>query len=133
MQGAGGTGKRISDKTIKQGMKHPKAGPPHSGARRLSAARASTIMKSTSAAGAAVTTVQIELPEELALRAKEAGLLTPEAMESMLRERLRKEAGEALREMWAGMPLEELTPEVEQEIVEEVRAFRAERRKRTAR
>jgi hypothetical protein len=80
-----------------------------------------------------MTTVEIELSEELARRAREAGLLTPEAMESMLRERLRSQAGEALREMWARMPREELTPEIEQEIVEEVRAFRAERRKRTAR
>ena len=80
-----------------------------------------------------MTTVEIELPEELARRAKEAGLLTSEAMESMLRERLRAQAGEALREMWSRMPREELTPEIEQEIVEEVRAFRAERRKRTAR
>ena len=80
-----------------------------------------------------MTTVEIELPEELARRAKEAGLLTSEAMESMLRERLRMQAGEALREMWTHTPREELTPEIEQEIVEEVRALRAERRKRTAR
>jgi len=79
--------------------------------------------------GTVVTTVQIELPEELARRAREAGLLTPEAIESMLRERLRHEAGQALRKMWARMPREELTPEIEQQIVEEVRAFRAERRK----
>ena len=80
-----------------------------------------------------MTTVEINLPEELARKAKEAGLLTPEAMEAMLRERLRAQAGEALREMWSGMPREQLTPEIEQEIVEEVRAFRAERRKRPAR
>jgi hypothetical protein len=30
--------------------------------------------------------------------------------------------------MWTRMPREELTPEIEQEIVEEVRAMRAERR-----
>jgi hypothetical protein len=39
----------------------------------------------------------------------------------------RRLAGEALRAMWAA-PAEELTPEMEQEIVEEVRAVRAERR-----
>lgn len=76
-----------------------------------------------------MTTVQIELPEELARRAREAGLLTPEAVESMLRDRLRSEAGQALREMWEHMPAEPLTPEIEQEIVEEVRALRAERRR----
>ncbi len=80
-----------------------------------------------------MTTVKIELPEELARKAREAGLLVPEAIESMLREQLRKQAGAALRDMWARMPSEELTPEIEKEIVEEVRAVRAERRKRTAR
>ena len=44
----------------------------------------------------------------------------------------RRQAGEALREMWSRMPNEELTAEIEQEIVEEVRAVRAERRKRGA-
>ena len=34
--------------------------------------------------------------------------------------------------MWARMPQEELTDEIEQEIVAEVRAVRAERRRRSA-
>ncbi len=41
----------------------------------------------------------------------------------------RRRAGESLREMWARMP-EPLTDEIEQEIVAEVRAYRAERRQR---
>jgi predicted metal-dependent hydrolase len=40
----------------------------------------------------------------------------------------RREAAEALRAMWAELPQEELTPEIEQMIVEEVRAVRAEKR-----
>ena len=36
----------------------------------------------------------------------------------------RQQAGEALREMWSRMPNEELTAEIEQEIIEEVRAER---------
>jgi hypothetical protein len=40
----------------------------------------------------------------------------------------RRLAGEALRAMWAAAPGEELTPEIEQQIVDEVRAVRAERR-----
>jgi hypothetical protein len=79
-----------------------------------------------------MTTVQIQLPDELAQNAQAAGLLTPDAMASMLREQLRKQAGEALQAMWQRMPAEELTPEIEQMIVEEVRAVRAERRKRNA-
>jgi hypothetical protein len=44
----------------------------------------------------------------------------------------RSQAGQELREMWARMPQEELTPEIEQQIVDEVRAVRAERRRRNA-
>ena len=44
----------------------------------------------------------------------------------------RRQAGQELREMWARMPQEELTPEIEQEIDEAVRAVRAERRSRNA-
>ena len=54
-------------------------------------------------------------------------LLSADAMEAMLREQLRRRSGEALQTMWQRMPQEELTPEVEQEIVEEVRKVRAER------
>ena len=49
-------------------------------------------------------------------------------MEAMLREQLRRRAGEALQSMWQRGPQEHLTPEIEQEIVEEVRKVRAERR-----
>lgn len=79
-----------------------------------------------------MTTVQIQLPDELAQDAQAAGLLAPEAIERLLREQLRKQAGEALRDMWAHMPDEELTPEIEQMIDEEVQAVRAERRKQAA-
>jgi hypothetical protein len=80
-----------------------------------------------------MTTVQIQLPDELAQDAKDAGLLTSEALAAMLRARLRrKQTGESLRATWERMPLEELTPEIEQMIDEEVRAVRAERRKRNA-
>ena len=79
-----------------------------------------------------MTTVQIQLPDELALDAQAAGLLAPEAMAAMLREQLKKQAGEALRDMWARTPKEELTPETEQTIEEAVQTARADKRKRTA-
>ena len=72
--------------------------------------------------------LKLNLPDDLAQRAQSAGLLTSAAIESMLCEQLKKRAGENLRAIWARMPLEELTPEIEQEIVAEVRAARAERR-----
>ena len=69
----------------------------------------------------------LNFPDDLAQKAQHAGLLTPQAIEAMLREQLRKQAGEALRASWARGPQEELTPEIEQEIVAAVHAARAER------
>lgn len=79
-----------------------------------------------------MTTVQLNLPDDLAQKAASAGLLSAEAMEAMLREQLRRRAGQALQAMWRRAPQEALTPEIEQEIVEEVRKVRAERRTREA-
>lgn len=81
-----------------------------------------------------MTTLELtlNLPDDLAQNAQRAGLLTPQAIEAMLREQLRKQAGETLRTLWARGPKDELTPEIEQDIVAEVRAVRAERRKNTA-
>jgi hypothetical protein len=80
-----------------------------------------------------MTTVQIQLPDELAHDAQVAGLLTPEAIERLLRDQLKKQAGQALCDIWARLPREELTPEIEQMISEEVEAARAERRIRASR
>jgi hypothetical protein len=79
-----------------------------------------------------MTTIQIQLPDDLAQDAQAAGLLTPDAIERLLRERLRRQAGDALLSMWNRMPHEELTPEIEEIINEEVQAGRAERRQRAA-
>jgi hypothetical protein len=79
-----------------------------------------------------MTTVQINLPDELAQKAASAGLLSAEAMEAMLREQLRRRAGDALQAMWQRGPKEELTPETLQEIVEDVRKVRSQARLRGA-
>ena len=75
-----------------------------------------------------MTTVLITLPDELALKAANAGLLSPEAMEDMLREQLRRRAAEELRTMWQVAEHAQLTPEIEQEIVELVHEVRAQAR-----
>jgi len=75
-----------------------------------------------------MTTIAIELPDDLAQKATAAGLLAPEAIADLLREQLRRRAGERLSERWERLPAEDLTPAIEQEIVAEVRAVRAERR-----
>lgn len=72
-----------------------------------------------------MTNVHITLPDELARKADTAGLLSPESMEAMLREQLRRRAGEELRAMWQRGPGEALTPELEQEILADVRMVRA--------
>ena len=81
-----------------------------------------------------MTTLELtlNLPDDLAQKAQRAGLLTPEAIEAMLREQLRKQAGGALRAMWARLPNDGLTPEIEREIVADVRAVRAAQRKKSA-
>jgi len=79
-----------------------------------------------------MTTVQIDLPDQLAQQARSAGLFSPQKMEAILRAQLRREAVEGLREMHGRAPSEELTPEMEQEIVEIVREVRIERRQRNA-
>jgi hypothetical protein len=71
-----------------------------------------------------MTTVQVELPEVLAQSEQAAGLLTPQALEAMLREQLKRQAGDALRTSWASAPAEELTPEIERMIDERVQAVR---------
>jgi hypothetical protein len=77
-----------------------------------------------------MTTVQLSLPDDLARQATEAGLLSAEAIQEMLREQLLRRAGESLQEIHNRMPREELTPEIEEEIFEAVRAYRAEQRAR---
>ena len=79
-----------------------------------------------------MTTVQINLPDEWAPKAASVGLLSAEATGAMLREQLRRRAGDALQAMWQRGPKDELTPEIEQEIVEEVRKVRAQARLRGA-
>jgi len=78
-----------------------------------------------------MTTIEVTLPDDLAWKATTAGLLSAEAIQDMLQERLPRRAGESLREIHGRMPGEELTPQNEQEIFEAVQAYRAERRARS--
>ena len=83
-----------------------------------------------------MTTVQIELPDSLAKEARQAGLLEPEAIKSLLRQAVRQRALGALGELkeamerMAAVKGPAMTPE---EIQEENKAARAERRDREAR
>ena len=73
-----------------------------------------------------MTELTLTLPDELANRAREAGLLTNEVIETLLREELRKQAGRELRaamgKLTAGAAMSE------EEIQAEIDAYRAEKR-----
>lgn len=80
-----------------------------------------------------MTTLEITLPDNLAKEAQQAGLLSPQAIEQLVREAIRKRAlgelSQAMTQM-AAMDGPEMTPE---EIQQEIRAARAERRARESR
>lgn len=77
-----------------------------------------------------MTNVTLSLPDTLAQEARAAGLLTPEAVEAMLRERLRKQRVDALFTAMEKMASVDEPPMTEDEIQAEIKAARAERRAR---
>jgi Arc/MetJ family transcription regulator len=76
-----------------------------------------------------MTTVQITLPDQLAQEAQRAGLLSPEALEKLLRDQLKAqhavELFAAMDRMAAVDDPAYMSPE---EVAEEIKAMRAERR-----
>ncbi|MBI2396550.1 MAG: hypothetical protein HYV17_02050 [Xanthomonadales bacterium] len=81
-----------------------------------------------------MTTLQIDLPDQLAQEARRAGLLSPDVIERWLREQLRSKRVDALftamNRMAAVAEPAALSPE---EVAEEIRAMRADRRAATGR
>lgn len=76
-----------------------------------------------------MTTVHIELPDTTAQAALDAGLLTPQALNRLLNEALRKrEAGNALLSIADRVANAGLAPMSMQEINAEVKATRSARR-----
>ena len=77
-----------------------------------------------------MTTLELTLniPDELASKAQAAGLLNSEAIEKLLREQLRKQAGQELRAMLDKADASGMPPMSEEEIQAEIDAYRAERR-----
>ena len=76
-----------------------------------------------------MTTLEINLPDSLAREAKEAGLLTPQAVETMLRERLRTQRIGELRDAVRQMVAAGDAPLTMEEIESEIQAYREERRR----
>lgn len=77
-----------------------------------------------------MTTLELTLniPDDLASKAQAAGLLNSEAIEKLLREQLRKQAGQELRAMLEKADASGMPPMSEEEIQAEIDAYRAERR-----
>ena len=79
-----------------------------------------------------MTTLTIELPDELAEEAKGRGLLVPDAIEAMIRDKLRGSAVDELLEAADDLAAAGFPPLTMAEIQEEVNAVRLERRQRAA-
>ena len=74
-----------------------------------------------------MTTVQITLPDQLAQEAQRAGLLQPQALETLLREAMRARRVERLFETMSRLRAQ--TPSLtEEEVQAEIEAARAARR-----
>ncbi len=77
-----------------------------------------------------MTTITIELPDELAEEARSHGLLAAGAVEAMIRETLRRRAGTELLEVADKLAAAEFPRMTMAEIQEEVNVVRSERRRR---
>jgi len=78
-----------------------------------------------------MTMIQIELPDATAKAAREAGLLTPQALDRLLTDALkRKQAGDALLAIADRVAAAGIAPMSMEEINAEVKAARADRRQR---
>ena len=77
-----------------------------------------------------MTEVLIRLPDELARRARNAGLLTDDAIQNLLEDAMRRRAGRRFLAAAAQLQADAIAPMAQEEIDAEVRAVRAERRAR---
>ncbi|WP_309626214.1 hypothetical protein [Methylibium sp.] len=80
-----------------------------------------------------MTTIQIELPDATAQAAREAGLLTPQALDRLLTDALkRQQAADSLLSIADRVAAAGIEPMSMEEINAEVKAARAERRQRAS-
>ncbi|CAM4151572.1 hypothetical protein [Roseateles saccharophilus] len=78
-----------------------------------------------------MTTIQIELPEATAQAARDAGLLTPQALDRLLTDALkRQQAADSLLSIAGRVAAAGIAPMSMDEINAEVKAARAQRRQR---
>lgn len=77
-----------------------------------------------------MTELVIRLPDDLAQRAREAGLLSDRAIQQLLEDAMRRQAGHRLLEVTRQIHAADIEPMSMDEISEEVRAARSQRRVR---
>lgn len=75
-----------------------------------------------------MTMVEITLPDELAQRARKAGLLSDAAIQELLEDAMRRQAGRRLLDVAERIHAAGIPPLSMEEIDAEVKAYRAERR-----
>ena len=77
-----------------------------------------------------MTTVQIHLPDPLAQRARSEGLLSDSAIQKLLEDAMRRQAGRRLMQMLEPLHNDDTEPMSMEEIQAEIDAYRAEQRAR---
>ncbi len=80
-----------------------------------------------------MTELVIRLPDELVQRARQAGLLSDNAIQELLEEAMRRQAGRRLLDVAQRIQAAGIEPMSMEEIDAEVKAVRAEHRARQAR
>jgi len=75
--------------------------------------------------------LELELPDKLAKQAQEAGLLTSEALEQLLRDAMQRRAGECFLSVADRVNEAEIPEMSSEEIEREIEAYRDERRSAT--
>lgn len=75
-----------------------------------------------------MATIPITLPDQLAQEASQVGLLAPEKIEALLRQRLRAERIARMQTARAKLAAEPLAPMTSEELAAEIAAYRAEQR-----
>lgn len=75
-----------------------------------------------------MTQVTVSLPDDLAQRARSAGLLSDAAIRQLLEDAMRREAGRELLKLAEEIQAAGIAPMSEAEILAEVKAYRAEHR-----
>lgn len=77
-----------------------------------------------------MTRITVSLPDDVAERARSAGLLSDLAIRQLLEDALRRDAGHKLLAVADRLRAADIPPMSDEEIVAEVKAVRAERRAR---